>query len=103
VTTVERYFAPDCAAARGHFPGNPIIPGAVMLSEALNAIAAAVGVPFSTCRVRAAKFLHPVRPGARACIEFTRLAPDAISFTCVVEERTVLTAIVECAALATPA
>ena len=103
VATVERVFPADLKSAQGHFPGNPIIPGAVLLSETLNAIEADLGVALSTCEVRTAKFLQPVRPGARARIEFTRLAPDAIRFTCVVEERTVLTGVVGCAAPATPA
>jgi 3-hydroxymyristoyl/3-hydroxydecanoyl-(acyl carrier protein) dehydratase len=103
VETVERQFERDLKSAQGHFPGNPIIPGAVLLSETLIAIEAVTGVPLAACHVRAAKFFRPVRPGARARIEFTRLAPDAIRFTCLVDEQTVLSGVVECAALATPA
>jgi 3-hydroxymyristoyl/3-hydroxydecanoyl-(acyl carrier protein) dehydratase len=54
--------AQDHPAAEGHFPGNPIIPGAVLLAE----VAAAIG---GQCReLRAAKFLRPVRPGERLLI-----------------------------------
>lgn len=103
VNTVERFFPPDLPAAEGHFPGNPIIPGALLLSETLNAIEASLGVILSPCQIRNAKFLHPVRPGDRMQIVFTRLAPDAIRFTCVVETQTVVTGVVGCAALAIPA
>lgn len=101
--TIERFFPPDLTAAKGHFPGNPIIPGAVLLSETLNAIETNLGVILSPCQIRKAKFFYPVRPGDRMQIEFTRLAPDAIRFTCAIEERTVLTGVVGCVALATPA
>ncbi len=103
VTTVERFFPRGLPSAEGHFPGNPIIPGAVLLSETLNAIEADLGMTLSPCQIRKAKFFHPVRPGDRMQIEFSRLAPDAIRFTCVVEERTVLTGVMGCVALATPA
>jgi 3-hydroxyacyl-[acyl-carrier-protein] dehydratase len=44
--------------ATGHFPGNPIIPGALLLDHALRAIGA--GTPLE---IQVAKFLRPVRPG----------------------------------------
>lgn len=69
----------DLAAAQGHFPGNPIVPGAVLLQEIMAAIApdhpghACLGVP-------AAKFHHPVRPGER--IEIAWQGPAAaVRFT----------------------
>jgi 3-hydroxymyristoyl/3-hydroxydecanoyl-(acyl carrier protein) dehydratase len=33
-------FAPDHPTAAGHFPGNPILPGALLLDEVVLAIAA---------------------------------------------------------------
>ena len=50
--------------AAGHFPGDPIIPGAVLLAEILRVIAPVEGA----CEVRAAKFLAPVRPGDRLSV-----------------------------------
>jgi 3-hydroxyacyl-[acyl-carrier-protein] dehydratase len=46
------------ATARGHFPGRPIIPGALLLDEVVSAIA--ISSPFS---VRVVKFLAPLRHG----------------------------------------
>jgi acyl-CoA synthetase (AMP-forming)/AMP-acid ligase II len=46
-------------AAQGHFPGNPIIPGAVLLDTLLAAMSP--GLPPAT--IDSAKFHHPVRPG----------------------------------------
>jgi 3-hydroxymyristoyl/3-hydroxydecanoyl-(acyl carrier protein) dehydratase len=55
--------AADHPAAQGHFPGNPIIPGAVLLSETVRAIEARLGRTLEPYRVRRAKFPHPARPG----------------------------------------
>ena len=75
----------------GHFPGNPIIPGAVLLSETLAAIAEALGIAFEVCEIKTAKFFHPVRPGARMSIDYGSVAPAAVTFTCMVDANTVLT------------
>jgi 3-hydroxymyristoyl/3-hydroxydecanoyl-(acyl carrier protein) dehydratase len=62
-------FASDHPTAAGHFPGYPIIPGALLLDAVLVAIRGAAAT--RTCRIRAAKFLRPVRPGDRLRIEWT--------------------------------
>jgi 3-hydroxyacyl-[acyl-carrier-protein] dehydratase len=69
---VELPIAPDHPAFGGHFPGQPLLPGVSLLAEVLEAIldvpalAALVG---AAPRIGAAKFLAPVRPGARLTIE----------------------------------
>jgi len=90
VATIEQRFAVDHPAAQGHFPGNPIIPGAVLLSEALCAIEAGSGVGLSPCRVRSVKFVRPVRPGDRVTIEYSGFVRRGIKFVCVVSGRPVL-------------
>jgi acyl-coenzyme A synthetase/AMP-(fatty) acid ligase len=61
----------------GHFPGQPLLPGALLLSEVLEA---ARGVPALARRIgamptlAAAKFLAPVRPGSTLVID---LLPEA--------------------------
>ena len=102
-TTAERFFPPDHPAADGHFPGNPIIPGAVLLSETLLAIEASLGLSLSPCQVKSAKFFHPVRPGDRVRIDFARAAKNEIRFTCMVDAKTVLAGQVTCDALSTAA
>ena len=69
--SIERMFTSDHRAAEGHFPGNPIIPGAVLLSTMLDAIASELRVSLSPCRIKAAKFYSPVRPGDSVVISFT--------------------------------
>lgn len=69
--SLEVRFAVDHLTAAGHFPGNPIIPGAVLLDEVLQAVAG------TSCLerwiIRSAKFLQPVRPGEAITI---RWEPD---------------------------
>jgi 3-hydroxymyristoyl/3-hydroxydecanoyl-(acyl carrier protein) dehydratase len=69
---VEWPVAPEHPAFAGHFPGHPLLPGVALLGQVLEAIldvpalAALVG---DAPRIGAAKFLAPVRPGARLTIE----------------------------------
>ncbi|MGA2548971.1 MAG: hypothetical protein ABSF50_02390 [Burkholderiaceae bacterium] len=86
----ETYFAADHPTAAGHFPGNPVIPGAVLLDEVvkiLNAHGLAFGTGFS---LQSAKFLHPVRPGQRVEIRWHTDAQSQIRFECHREGQTVL-------------
>jgi acyl-coenzyme A synthetase/AMP-(fatty) acid ligase len=67
----------DHPAFAGHFPGQPLLPGALLLSEVLEAVQ---GVPALAARLgaqptlAAAKFLAPVRPGGTLVID---LIPEA--------------------------
>lgn len=81
----EKLFPVDHPTAAGHFPGNPIIPGAVLLDEVLRAIAASEGVQFGPCHIRSAKFLRPVRPGDRMLICWNADGPSAFKFECFVD------------------
>lgn len=68
----------------GHFPGNPIIPGALLLAEVLHRITQAEGLGFAPCNVKTAKFPHPARPGELVEIEYSNPKPDMIDFRCAV-------------------
>jgi 3-hydroxymyristoyl/3-hydroxydecanoyl-(acyl carrier protein) dehydratase len=98
---LEHVFQPNHPSSRGHFEGNPIIPGAVLLNEAIAAIGRAEGLPPAPIAISSAKFLHPARPGDRVVIEFSR-GGDAIDFSCAVEGKTVLTGQLSCPAPSKP-
>jgi 3-hydroxymyristoyl/3-hydroxydecanoyl-(acyl carrier protein) dehydratase len=76
----------DHPAFAGHFPRFPILPGAVLLDEALQVIERQRGIDLTQWHIASAKFLHAVRPGDAlrlehaapdgALIRFTILAPD---------------------------
>ena len=75
--SVELHFAGDHSTAAGHFPSNPIVPGALMLDEVVAAIAGDSGV-----LIRAAKFLRPVCPGESVNLRWQALAGGAVKFEC---------------------
>jgi len=91
-------FAADHPTAAGHFPGNPIIPGALLLAEVLRAVAQAEGMALSACNVKAAKFLHPARPGDDVEIEYKVSPQNVIDFSCAVGTVKVLSGVVSASA-----
>ena len=69
----------DHPAFAGHFPGNPIVPGVVLLDAALSAVAAQLGLGRAGCRVASCKFVGVVRPGDLLELEFERSDAGRIS------------------------
>ena len=73
--------AVDHPAFAGHFPGQPLLPGVVLLSEVLEVLLrAAPGWLAGQARVSAAKFLAPVRPGASLEVRWTPPAAGRLRF-----------------------
>lgn len=60
----------------GHFPGNPVVPGVVLLAHVQAAIEAAHGA-LPALRLPQAKFLRPLLPGQEATIELEAVADAA--------------------------
>jgi 3-hydroxymyristoyl/3-hydroxydecanoyl-(acyl carrier protein) dehydratase len=58
----------------GHVPGEPIVPGVVLLDHVVEAIEAAHG-PLARLRLPQVKFLQPLRPGEPARVELDGAAP----------------------------
>lgn len=81
-------------SAEGHFPGNPSVPGAVLLDEILAAIERSHAPPLPVWAVWSAKFLHPVRPGDELEIEFTAAPGGDIRFHCRIGAVEVVTGVV---------
>jgi 3-hydroxymyristoyl/3-hydroxydecanoyl-(acyl carrier protein) dehydratase len=70
------HFPADHPAAAGHFPANPIIPGALLLDE----VVAIAGEGRGVAVIRAAKFLRPVRPGDNLILRWQYLDPSTVKF-----------------------
>ena len=85
---VERSFAVDHPTAAGHFPGHPIIPGAVLLDQVIRVLQEALQEELPTLEIRAAKFLHPVRPGDTMQILIDVLSATDYTFQCKVQQIT---------------
>jgi 3-hydroxymyristoyl/3-hydroxydecanoyl-(acyl carrier protein) dehydratase len=69
----ELSFAADHPVFAGHFPGRPIIPGALLLDEVLRAAGPAPGAGW---KLAAVKFTSPVGPGEAVAIEIDAAAAD---------------------------
>jgi acyl-coenzyme A synthetase/AMP-(fatty) acid ligase len=81
--------AADHPAYAGHFPGRPVLPGVVLLDEALSAISASTGLPLSASELSSAKFLSPVMPGEPLTLEQRTLPSGSIEFEIRAAERLV--------------
>lgn len=86
--------APGHPALAGHFPGMPVVPGVVLLDEALHAIGAAMGADLSACRIASVKFLSPVLPGQAIEVLHDSTAGAGIRFTLMHGERKVASGVV---------
>jgi 3-hydroxyacyl-[acyl-carrier-protein] dehydratase len=74
------HIAADHPSYAGHFPGFPVLPGAVLLDETLRAIASARGIDLAAWQISSAKFLDGVRPGDRLVLEHDAPAAGSIRF-----------------------
>jgi len=66
--------AKDHPAYEGHFPGHPLLPGVVLVAEAMAALDA------SDWTVASAKFLSHVEPGMALTLTHAAKGPDAVDF-----------------------
>lgn len=70
----------DHPALPGHFPGNPVVPGVVLLDGVIEAAEQWLGRPLQVRGLRQAKFLAPLAPGDEARIVLV-LAGRVLEFT----------------------
>lgn len=77
-------------AFAGHFPGQPLVPGVVLLAEVLEAVLADAELATmvgTAPRLGVVKFLAPVRPGAQVSVRFdataTALRFEVVDADCV--------------------
>ena len=66
----------DHPSLDGHFPGNPVVPGVVLLDRVVEAIEASHG-PQGALQLPIAQFMHPLLPGQAAEVELADAAPGA--------------------------
>lgn len=64
----------DHPSLPGHFPGEPIVPGVLLLERVIAALEAAHG-PLPPLRLPQVKFLQPLRPGEPAEIRLDGAPP----------------------------
>ncbi len=79
----------DHPAYAGHFPGQPILPGVVLLDAALHALAEVQGNPVASGQIKSAKFLSPVLPGESLTLHYAATATGGFRFDIRCDTRTV--------------
>lgn len=74
--------APDHPSLAGHFPGQPVVPGVVLLDRALTAILG--GRDRRPAALPAVKFTRPVLPGQSVVVSCTEPQNGRVAFECAV-------------------
>jgi 3-hydroxymyristoyl/3-hydroxydecanoyl-(acyl carrier protein) dehydratase len=88
-TQLQFVIEPDHPSLVGHFPGQPIIPGVVVLDHTL-ALLLRDRPGRRVSALQEVKFLAPVLPGDAVTIDIVDMGPDRVIFIGQVEQRTVL-------------
>lgn len=86
--------ARDHPALAGHFPGNPIVPGVVLLDELASALERELK-GMSITGSKAAKFLSPLLPGEVCTLRFTHAKTGTVKFECLVKTRQIASGTLE--------
>jgi len=71
---------PDHPALAGHFPGNPLLPGVVVLDRVIAATERWLGAAWRAGGLPQVKFVAPLRPGDEAVVRLV-LREDRVHFT----------------------
>jgi 3-hydroxyacyl-[acyl-carrier-protein] dehydratase len=73
--------SPNHPVMADHFPGNPIVPGAVILDRVSQALKSEMKNNIEIYKFSRAKFLSPLKAGIPAVIEF-KITGNLARFTC---------------------
>ena len=73
VTMSEHFF-------QGHFPGNPIMPGVLIIETMEQACELLLKHPYRLRKIKRARFKEMVRPGDQLKIKVERQTDEALSF-----------------------
>ncbi len=65
----------DHPSLPGHFPGNPVVPGVLVLDRVLDAVQAASGMPVGALRLPQVKFMQPLLPTQLATVSVDGVSP----------------------------
>ncbi len=79
----------DHPAYAGHFPGQPLLPGVVLLDEVQHALTLREGLPEAFTAIRSAKFPSPVKPGEALRLNYAATAAAVYNFEVLAGERVV--------------
>lgn len=81
----------DHPAFAGHFPGQPIVPGVLLLDRAILCAEALRGASPGVWYVTQVKFFSPVGPGETLLLQLREEPGGSLSFVVSVGDRTIAT------------
>lgn len=79
--------ASDHPSAAGHFPGNPLVPGVVLLDEVIAAARDWLGELPTALRIEQTKFLAPIGFGEHFDIYLKQPKPGSVDFKLLRDEQ----------------
>jgi 3-hydroxymyristoyl/3-hydroxydecanoyl-(acyl carrier protein) dehydratase len=71
----------DLSCFSGHFPGHPVVPGALQLDWVMDVVAELLDTPLRIAELESLKFSAPLGPGHAFRIHVRNVANDQIDFT----------------------
>lgn len=74
----------EAAYFAGHFPGDPMVPGAKLIDLVLAELTGAGAISAFPVEIASTKFIAPVRPGATVVIQW-RSTGTLVQFECSVD------------------
>jgi 3-hydroxymyristoyl/3-hydroxydecanoyl-(acyl carrier protein) dehydratase len=93
----ERVVSIGCEhpSVAGHFPGDPVVPGVVLLDEVLDTLRRGSTVQLSVTGLPMVKFASPLRPGEVVTIRVDDDATALATFSCRVDARLIASGVIE--------
>lgn len=64
----------------GHFPGNPIVPGVLLLERVMTYAQSQINAPLEHCALLNVKFLASVAPGDNLILAFSESTANSFKF-----------------------
>ena len=71
----------DHPSLAGHFPGQPMVPGVLLLDCVLHGLTTTRGLPLADCTISSLKFHSPARPGDEIVIDYEMAAGGVLRFS----------------------
>ncbi len=87
----QRQIQPDHPALAGHFPGNPLVPGALLLTELLDMLEQDGCLERGPVTLTSVKFMRPLRPGEPFTVRWQNLSDQNIAFAVTRDEDRIAT------------
>lgn len=85
---ITRVITADHPCLSGHFPGNPIVPGVVLLEQVIDAIQQ-VHPEMRVSGFTAVKFVSVLLPGEAFSIQLESVRNHSLKFRCIIDDRVI--------------